>query len=194
MITRAAELLRAGGVVVYPTETVYGIGCDPFDETACSRILALKNRPEEKTMLLVASCREQVEEFTGALDSLASSFADRFWPGSLTLVIRPLKELPTHILGPSGGVAVRVTSGKTASALAREFGRPIISTSANLTGMAPVLTFEEASALFGELADLVIPSLGPLSGSPSTIVDLTGECLLVLREGEISLSRLQEVM
>ncbi len=193
LISRAAGILRSGGIVVYPTETVYGIGCDPFNESACVRVRHLKGNSGEKTMLLLACCRQQVEEFAGPLESLPARLADRFWPGSLTMIIKPAKELPAHLLGPSGGVAFRVTPNLTASALATNFGRPVISTSANRSGEFPAVTFEEAVVQFGSSVDIVLPADGPLSGIPSTVVDITGGDLVLVREGGIPFSRLSEV-
>jgi L-threonylcarbamoyladenylate synthase len=191
---RAIDILRGGGLIVYPTETVYGIGCDPLDADAVARIRTLKGRPDVKPMLLAACSREQAESFTGPLPAAAEKLADRFWPGPLTLIIRPDHALPPWLIGESGGVAVRVTSGTIATELTRAFGRTLVSTSANRSGSPPLLTYPEALAAFGGDVDLVIPFLGKLSGVPSTIVDLTGACPAVVREGDISAAEIHEVL
>ncbi|MFC1511950.1 L-threonylcarbamoyladenylate synthase [Candidatus Latescibacterota bacterium] len=193
-ITRAVVILRAGGVIVYPTETVYGIGCDPLDQRACERIQDLKGRRETKAMLLVASSRRQVEDMAGPLDPLASALADRFWPGPLTIVLKPAGTLPPHLLGPTGGGGFRVSSDPVSTALARELGRPLVSTSANKTGTQPLVTFEEACAQFERLVDLVLPPAEKLSGVPSTLVDVTSGRLVVIRQGGISHDQLSEVL
>ena len=129
-IREAAEILKKGGTVVYPTETVYGIGCDPVNKDSCERVQALKHRDDSKPFILIADSTVQVEEFAGPLAPRFSALARIFWPEALTMVIRPEKQLPVHLFGPSGGVAFRVTPHPVASALAREFGRPVVSTSA----------------------------------------------------------------
>ena len=192
-ISHAVNILRRGGIIVYPTETVYGIGCDPLDADACRRIISLKRRDSAKAMLLLACSSEQVESFAGGLDSKTLAMAERFWPGMLTMVIRPRKKLPGHLFGDRGGIAFRVTPHVLASALAREFGSPIIATSANISGKAPALTFGEAIALFGESADLVLESEERIDGTPSTVVDMTGETPLLIREGAIAFERILEV-
>ena len=193
-IARAVAILRAGGVIVYPTETVYGTGCDPFNRQAVDRIHDIKGRTNTKTMLLIASSRRQVEDMTGPLDPVASALADRFWPGPLTIVFKPARELPPHLLGPTGGTGFRVSTDPVSTALAREFGGPVVSTSANRTGEPPLTTFEEARAQFNGLADMILPSAGKMSRVPSTVVDVTGGKPVVIRQGEIPHDRLSEVL
>ena len=192
-ITQAVSLLKKGGVIVYPTETVYGIGCDPFNREACERIQVVKGRKEMKPMLLLACSRKQVETIIGSLSPIASSLADRFWPGPLTLILKPSKMLPPHLVGLTGGIGFRVSANTLSSELARKLGKPIVSTSANKAGLQPVVTYEEACAVFGDIVDLVLPLAGYLSGVPSTIVDVTCKQPVVLREGGISSEQLSEV-
>ena len=194
VITRAIEVLSTGGVIVYPTETVYGIGCDPLNVDACERVQHLKDRTESKPLLLLAASLDQVEVFAGPLDGIPRKLAERFWPGGLTMVIAPRNPFPPHLLGTSGGIAFRVTPHPIASHLARKFGCPIVSTSANSTGQPPVVTFEQARNLFEKSADMVIESPEPLPGTPSTVVDLTAGRLVLLREGALPLARLREVL
>ena len=193
-IKKAANILQNGGIIVYPTETVYGIGCDPLNEEACMRIQLLKNREKPKTMLLLAYSLEQVEEMAGHLIDISRKLAQKFWPGPLTVIIKPQTNFPEHLTGFSGGVALRVTSHPVASALVREFARPIISTSANTSGQPPVLTYEKALREFGNKVDMVIESRRDLSGKPSTVVDCTSGCLSMVREGSITLSQLKEAL
>jgi L-threonylcarbamoyladenylate synthase len=193
-ISDAVEILRKGGTVVYPTETVYGIGCDPINRSACERIQQMKKRVNYKTLLLISCDIEQVEKTLGKLNETGSRLAQVFWPGPLTMVIRPEKEMPDYLYGISSGIAVRVTSHPIASELAREFGAPIISTSANLTGDPPIVTYEDALELFGSEADIILKNPEPLHGKPSTVVDVTTGSIALIREGGISEERLREVI
>jgi len=193
-VKRAAEILGNGGIVVYPTETVYGIGCDPLNHEAYSRILRLKGRDESKPMLLLACSVAQVEEFAGGLPDAVSRLADVFWPGPLTVVFRPGKRLPDHLYGPGGGVAFRVSPHPLASLLAREFGSPVTSTSANRTGETPLTGYDDALREFGDRVDVVLGGGGEMKGEPSTVVDLTSGETRILREGAVSAARIGEVL
>jgi len=194
IITGAVETLKNGGVVVYPTETVYGIGCDPFNMEACERVQQMKKREDAKPLLLLASSLAQVEECAGELPEIPLRLAQIFWPGPLTMVIWPKNNFPGYLYGRTGGVAFRVTSHPVAEALARKFGFPVTSTSANVTGRTPIVTYENAQELFGKSADIVLETAEPLHGRPSTVIDLTSGHIAVIREGSISLERIQEVL
>ena len=193
-ITDAIAMLENGGVVVYPTETVYGIGCDPLNEDACNRIQRIKKRIAPKPFILLASTIGQVTDFMGELDDTAARLANIFWPGPLTIIMRPTNEIPSHLLGKTGGVAFRVTSHPVATALADGIGRPLVSTSANRAGNTPLVTYEDACEHFRGLADLILENPEPLHGKPSTVIDLTGRHLAFIREGTISEDRIREVL
>ncbi len=190
---RAAEILREGGVIVYPAETVYGLGCDPWNREARERIVRLKHRDSARSMLLLADSREMVETVAGPLAPLAARLAEAFWPGPLTLVLRPERELPVWLYGPTGGVAFRVTLSAVSRAIIREFGKPVISTSANISGEPPAATYEDALRLFGGAVDLVVNGVESLSGVPSTVADVTSGRVELLREGAVSFARIREV-
>ncbi|MCE5248791.1 threonylcarbamoyl-AMP synthase [bacterium] len=193
-VKTAAEILRNGGIVIYPTETVYGIGCDPLNGTACARVQSMKKRDRSKPFILIADTLGTVESWAGKLDDIARRCADAFWPGPLTLVIRPGKKLPAHLRGPSGGIAFRVTPHPVAAALSREFGSPVVSTSANMTGDMPVTTYEQAAKLFSGHAGMILETPAELDGEPSTVIDLTGDSPQFLRIGAIGRERILEVL
>ena len=206
-IKQAADILKNGGVVVYPTETVYGIGCDPLNADACERVHHIKKRNHVKPMLLLSYSLGQVEEISGPLSEIPLKLAKKFWPGPLTMIIKPQtllfkekKKIFKHITGFSeeldttNSVAFRVTSHPVAASLIKEFGYPIISTSANITGQSPLITYEKAFSIFGNIVDIVIGTDEQLTGKPSTVVDLTSDSLLMVREGSITLSQLQEAL
>ena len=193
-VKEAAGILSNGGIVVYPTETVYGIGCDPLNSEACQRVYSLKKRTHSKPFILLADWMKTVEDFAGVPDAVAKKLAAKFWPGPLTLIIEPSQPLPAHLYGPSGGVAFRVTPCTVAAALSREFGKPVISTSANISGSRPVVTYDEALAAFGNLADSVLENTEKPDGLPSTVIDLTSAEPAILRTGAISEQCIREVL
>jgi L-threonylcarbamoyladenylate synthase len=192
-VREAARCIRGGGVIVYPTETVYGIGCDPWNRAAVELVQGMKRRSRERAMLLLADSRRMVEDRFGSLDPLSALLADAFWPGPLTLVIRPSVVCPDYLFGPSGGVAVRVTAHPLCAEIIREFGGPILSTSANISGQPPVVTFEDARELFGSEADMILEAREPVTGTPSTVVDATSGTIRCVREGALPLVRILEV-
>jgi len=193
-IHRAASLLKTGAVLVYPTETVYGIGCDPLNAAACERIRSMKGRDGNKPMLLLASSLNQLERFAGKLDAPVKKLAKIFWPGPLTMIIKPSKQLPSYLYGPSGGVAFRVTPYPEACLLAEAFDSPVISTSANISGEPPVSGFSDAMSVFGDSADMVIENETPMGGIASTLLDVASSKALIIREGAIQSERIEEVL
>ena len=155
------------------------------------RVQHLMGRSGTKPFILIADTAGTFERFAGQLDAVPRLLTDEFWPGPLTIVIRPLKLLPAHLFGPSGGVAFRVTSHPVAAELSREFGMPVVSTSANITDQKPVLNYGEAVRLFGNHADIILDNDESIAGEtmvgePSTVVDFTSSTMRFLRIGAIS--------
>jgi len=143
----AAALMRTGGVVAYPTEAVWGLGCDPFDERAVARLLAIKQRPVDKGVILVGA---SLAQFDGLLDwkALPAGRIDVVqgqWPGPRTWIVPAMPRVPAWITGTHSGVAVRVSDHPGVVALCRAFDGPIVSTSANLAGEPPAFTLDALS-------------------------------------------------
>lgn len=180
-INRGHVALSAGKVIAYPTESVWGLGCDPWDERAVMTLLHLKQRPVAKGLILIAASIAQIEPFLAGLtpdqrDTVIATWTDPSAPASTWLV--PLTpDIPTWISGAHDRVAVRVTRHIEAQALCRAFGRPIVSTSANPSGDPAALDAETVTRYFGDQVQIVP---GPTSGAqqPSIIRDaITGEVL-----------------
>lgn len=174
-VRSAAERLRAGGVVLYPTETFYALGADPRSPEGCAAVFRLKGREASRRLPRIAADREQVEARCRFPEG-AAALADRHWPGPLTLVL-PLRER-------EGTVAVRVSPHPVARALAAALGHPVISTSANRSGAPPARTAAAAVASLGETASASLTVLDggtTPGGAPSVIVDATGTPFRTLR-------------
>jgi len=163
--------LRAGAVIAYPTEAVYGLGCDPLDPHAVARVLALKRRPDTKGMILIAADEAQLEPFLGAIAAPMRQRMRDSWPGPVTWVAPAAPWVPAWVTGGRDTIAVRVTAHPIAAALCRAFGGALISTSANRSGQPPARTALRARVLFGDGLDDVVN--GPLGGQqrPTTIID-----------------------
>lgn len=175
----AVSALRAGGVIAYPTEGVWGLGCDPWDEEAVTRILQLKQRSVEKGLIIVAADMAQIAPLLEGLTGAELEKLQETWPGPNTwLLPDPDQLVPPWVKGKFATVAVRVSAHPLVQALCREFGGPIVSTSANPGSRPPALNRLRVQTWFGGRLDYVVPGrLGGRQG-PSTIRDLRSSTVL----------------
>lgn len=177
-LAEAAHALEHGGLIAYPTEAVFGIGCDPSNTDALERLLALKQRPAAKGLILIAASVEQLDGWIGELPAPYLSRMLDSWPGPVTWIVPPGAAVTPLLRGDHAGVAVRVTNHPLAAALCRAFDGPVVSTSANLSGESPARDLDTLRAHFGPRIDYYLD--GPLGGRdrPSEIRDaLTGAVL-----------------
>ena len=191
-LDKAFAALDNGGVVVFPTDTLYGLGADVFSLPALQRIFAIKGRPAELALPVLVAGLDQVESVALPMSNQAQELAERFWPGPLTLVMRRSPELPDLVTGGADTVAVRMPAHRIPLALARRLGRPITGTSANLSGQPDLLDLDSIENQLGNLVDYIIRSGPPPEGTGSTVVDITRNKPRLLREGAISLEEIME--
>lgn len=184
-ITVAARCIRDGGIVAYPTETLYGLGVDPFNDRALQRLFALKGRPPDHPVLLLIHNRSDIEQLVTRIPPIASDLMDRFWPGPLTLILPAREALSPHVTSGSGTVAIRQASQGTAGDLLLATGGPITSTSANYRGRAPATSPEQAAELMEGEGNIVLDGHCEPDALPSTLVDTTGEIPTIIRPGAI---------
>lgn len=168
--SQAVEQLKAGKVVAYPTEAVYGLGCDPFSQQAMQTLLHVKQRPLEKGVILIAANIEQILPLVKLQGETWQTAVEKTWPGPVTWVLPVKDSLPDWITGGRDTVAVRVTAHYGVQQLCKAFGGPLISTSANLTGCEPARSCEEIQQTFAEEVDCLQGELGQLS-QPTRIFD-----------------------
>jgi L-threonylcarbamoyladenylate synthase len=193
---RLAPALRAlvrGRLVVYPTETLYGLGADALDDAALQRLVALKGREAGKPIAVLVSDERMLEMVVAEVSPLARRLMQRFWPGPLTLVLAARSSVSNLLTGGSGGIGVRVSSHPLAIALVRALGRPLTAPSANPAGRPGAVTIAAARAYFGDGVAAYLDA-GQLAGEPaSTVVDMR-QRPRPLREGAVALAELREVM
>jgi L-threonylcarbamoyladenylate synthase len=182
-VERAAEALRGGGVVVIPTETVYGLAALPGVPGATARIFALKGRAANVPLAVLCADADQAFGLAEEPDDLVRAVADKYWPGPLTLVLRRRQGLVYELGEPHDTVGVRCPDHDFVRALAAEVG-PIATTSANLHGEPTPIDAPAVAALFGAGVAVTVDG-GPCTGSPSTVVDTTTDPWKVLRQGEL---------
>ncbi|KAA1174177.1 tRNA threonylcarbamoyladenosine biosynthesis protein RimN [Marinobacter salinexigens] len=175
----ARRTLFGGGVIAYPTEAVWGLGCDPWDQEAVERILELKQRPVEKGVILVASSVEQVRFLLDPLPAELRERALSHWPGPVTCLLPDVNEqIPAWVRGRHSSIAVRVSEHPVVRALCESAGMPLVSTSCNPAGRQPARHIWQVRGYFGEQLDWIVP--GDLGGNrnPSRIIDIvTGQQL-----------------
>ncbi|MGM0564718.1 MAG: Sua5/YciO/YrdC/YwlC family protein [Pseudomonadota bacterium] len=173
----ALAALREGAVVAYPTEAVFGLGCDPARPEAVAQLLAIKDRPQSKGLILIAA---EVEQFSPWVDveSLARDYAHVLerWPGPVTWLVPCRLETPRYLRGDFDTLAVRVTAHPGAAALCRQFGGALVSTSANPAGQPPARSVEAVADYFPEM--VTVPGSVDAGANPSTIIDAQSQQVL----------------
>ncbi len=187
-ILRASRIIARGGLVVYPTDTVYGLGCDPLNIEAVTRVLNVKGE-REKPLPILASDINSVKKI-GFVSERAGRIAARFWPGPLTIIVPKKPVLPNLVTCTLNSVGVRIPQHEVAVRLISLSNGLLVGTSANKTGKKPPRTAREAAEQLGKEVDLILDGGPAPLGVPSTVVDLSQEKLKILREGSISLEEL----
>ncbi|NMP17860.1 MULTISPECIES: L-threonylcarbamoyladenylate synthase [unclassified Thalassotalea] len=180
MFENAVDAFNEGGIIAYPTEAVFGLGCDPDNNQAIERLLALKQRPIEKGLILLAANYSQLLPY---VDDAKIPQHKRFsvlsrWPDGITQVMPANANISKHLSGKFDTIAVRVTSQKDVVALCKATGKPIVSTSCNISGQQPATTWQQAEQNLGAQLDFIIKGDTLGFDKPSTIIDaLSGEVL-----------------
>ena len=188
----AAATMRNSGVVIYPTETVYGLGCLPSDPDAAMRVCEIKGRAENPLPLVCSDIEmaRKVVQFNGAAEKLAEAF----WPGPLMFILPSKVVYPMWVTHGKKTIGLRVPGTEVPRKLAQLAGGVIVSTSANISGEPPATTAKEALSQTGFKVDLVVDGGPSPGGKPSTIIDLSGKEMWILRSGPISGSQIREAL
>jgi L-threonylcarbamoyladenylate synthase len=190
-IRRAGEILRRGGVVAYPTDTLYGLAADPRSAEVVRRLFEAKGRESSLAIPLIASTLEQALK-AGEFSDAHVRLAKAFWPGPLTIVVPARSTIARDLLGGGSTVAIRVPAHPVAAALAAELGFCITSTSANRSGQVPATTAEQVAVDLGDAVDLVVDGGPSRGGPPSTIVELSEHGPRLIRAGAVPWDRVLE--
>ena len=193
-VRRAAEILRAGGLVAFPTETVYGLGADASNPKAVARLYAVKGRPADHPVIVHFDSMERALAFAQEVPDEARLLARKFWPGPLTLILKASQEAKPFVTGGQPSVGIRVPSHPIAQQLLKAFGGAIAAPSANRFGRVSPTTAAHVREDLGSDVDLVLDG-GPTEvGIESTIVDLSGGGAVVLRPGRISEAEIEKLV
>ncbi len=192
ILERAAQIIKKGGLVAFPTETVYGLGGDAFDADAARKIYAAKGRPSDNPLIVHIAHVEELKDLSDNIPKMAYRVADKFWPGPLTMIVQKNDRVPSTVTGGLDTVAVRLPSNETARRFIELSGTYIAAPSANLSGRpSPTKASHVTEDLAGRI-DMIIDGGDIEIGLESTIVDLTGEVPVILRPGYVTGEMLSE--
>ncbi len=191
LIEEAVEIIKGGGVVIYPTETLYGLGANPFSLKAINRLYEIKGREKDKPIPFLINDLQMLAALVEEIPPLGRTLMQRYWPGPLTLIFRAKKKLPSPLKGKKGKIGLRISSHPIARMILETLDTPLTSTSANLAGSRDLTDIQRLYQLFGNKVDLIIDG-GKVGGVGSTVVDLTVTPPKILREGIIKKPLLEE--
>jgi L-threonylcarbamoyladenylate synthase len=185
-IQEAAQVIRGGGIVALPTESFYGLAVHALNEKAIERLFAVKGRREDNPLLILLASRETLGAYVTEVSDRARKLMERFWPGGLTMVFFADPILPPSLTAGTGKIGVRLSSHPVPRALAEAVGAPITGTSANRSGHPSCSTAEDVMEAVGKDIDLILDGGRAPGGKGSTVLDVTVDPCVVLREGIVS--------
>ena len=193
-VRRAAQILRAGGLVAFPTETVYGLGADAANEKAVARLYAVKRRPADHPVIIHFAAAQAAFDWAREVPDAASKLAQKFWPGPLTLILKRSRQARDFVTGAQDTVGLRVPSHPVVQELLRLFDGAIAAPSANRFGLVSPTTAAHVRDDLGKDVDLVLEGGASDVGIESTIVDLSGATPVLLRPGHISKAEIEALI
>jgi len=190
------SFLRSGGVIGFPTDTAYGLGADPFQESAIRRIFEIKGRPESKPILVLVDSMDMLQQVVDSsnVSDIAGLLASRFWPGPLTMILPALGTVPRLVTAGTATIGVRWPVAGFATQLVRALGRPITATSANKSGQPSTATADQVRAQLGMDLEMLIDGGVLTAPQGSTLIDLTQTRPTIVREGPVSRMALAEAL
>ena len=191
-ISSACEILKKGGVVVTPTDTLYGLGANVFNPLAIERVFRIKGRPWNLPLPVFLNSYEELPLVADGISDLARKLGKKFWPGGLTLVVPKSEAVPSVLTAYGSSIGVRVPDHVVPRSLVQQLGAPITGTSANINGEPDIISLLELRVKLGGEVDMILDGELLNPPVPSTVIDLTSEFPKVVREGAVSLMELAE--
>jgi len=191
-ILKAIDLLRGGECVAFPTDTVYGLGADPFNISSIIKLFEAKGREFNKAIAILVGDFDQVKLITSVFSKNAQILVDHFWPGGLTVIVEKRSDIP-DLLSPNQTIGIRMPNHPVALRLLKDFG-PLATTSANLSGKQNPLSAVNVHLQLNNRIPLILDGGNCPGGIPSTVVDCTGEKIYILRQGAISEDKINAVV
>jgi len=192
-VKQAIDVLKNGGIVAYPTDTVYGLGADPLNRRAVDKIYRVKKRPYNQALPLLLADKSDLSKVANSVPDIARKLAELFFPGGLTLVLKKSTWVSSTVSGGGTTIAVRIPNHPVPIALIRGLGSPIIGTSANVSGRPTPVTAAEVREQLAREVDLIIDGGRCPGGVESTVLDVSGEVPTIVREGAVPRAELAKV-
>ena len=189
-LRQAIASLNRGDVIVFPTETVYGLGADALNPAAVEKVFQLKGRNPDTPIPIIVADQAMLNGLVEKIPWIARTLMEQFWPGPLTLVLPAASDTPKQLLNRTGGVGVRISSQPIVTRLARELGRPLTATSANPSGEPAASTIEQAQNYFAGKIEIFLDGGQLPSKTGSSVIEVIDGRIKIIREGEISLEQL----
>ena len=193
-IKNIQSVLNSGGVIAFPTDTFYGLGADPFNPDALSRIFQIKQRPAEKPLLVLIHSLDQLADLTQEVTDSARQLMERFWPGPLTLIFKAAARLPDALTAGTGTLGIRLPGHPFTRRLLETLDRPLTAPSANISNAQEPKTAQQVENTLGEKLNLIVDGGPAPGGKVSTILDTTSNPPILIREGALSRSDLESVL
>lgn len=190
IISEAAGIIKQGGVVVFPTRCLYGLGVDAFNPDAVEKVIKIKQRPADNPILVLIHSRGQLDSLAANISPAAAAIMDAFWPGRVTLVFDACETLSNRLTARTGKIGVRLAGHPVAAALVRQVGRPVTGTSANVSGKPGCCQAQYLEAPIAQQVDLVLDAGTLEGGVGSTVVDVTTDEPRILREGQVTVAEI----
>jgi L-threonylcarbamoyladenylate synthase len=189
-LSRAIASLKSGNVIVFPTETVYGLGADALNPAAVEKVFQLKGRNPNSPIPVIVADQAMLQGVVEKIPPVARTLMEQFWPGPLTLVLPAAPGMPKQLLNRTGGVGVRISSQLIATGLAQSFGRPLTATSANPSGQQAASTIEQAQNYFASDIEIFLDGGKLPSKTGSSVVEVIDDRIKIIRAGEITVGQL----
>jgi L-threonylcarbamoyladenylate synthase len=189
-LRQAIASLNCGDVIVFPTETVYGLGADALNPAAVEKVFQLKGRNPNSPIPVIVADQAMLQGVVEKIPPVARTLMEQFWPGPLTLVLPAAPGMPKQLLNRTGGVGVRISSQLIATGLAQSFGRPLTATSANPSGQQAASTIEQAQNYFASDIEIFLDGGKLPSKTGSSVVEVIDDRIKIIRAGEITVGQL----
>ncbi len=186
LIKKAASVIRSGGIVVFPARCLYGLAADAFNETAVQKVFEIKGRTEKKPLLVLADSHLMISCIVKDITPMAQKIMKSFWPGLVTIILEANDSLCDNLTAGTGKIGVRKPGHPVALALVKAVGGPVTGTSANPSGASGCYDITDIDPEIAEKVDLILDAGTLKGGTGSTVVDVTGEVPVIIREGEVS--------
>ena len=190
-LKKAADSILSGGLVAIPTESFYGLAVSATNSRAIQRLLDVKKRGSDQPILILIPSVEQLDQYVVLIPQIAHPLMNKFWPGGLTLIFEAKSNLPRELTAGTGKIGIRLSSHPVATALAQAVGSPITATSANISGQPACSSAKEVSKQLGKRVDLILDGGETAGGKGSTVLDVTMDPPVVVREGMVSWEKIE---